>query len=44
VGGGRAPEQAEPLVEAFVVALQGLGAPHGPVGADMAVELVNDGR
>jgi D-aminoacyl-tRNA deacylase len=39
------PEQAEPLVEAFVVALQGLGAtvPTGRFGADMAVELVNDG-
>ena len=39
------PEQAEPLVEAFVTALRDLGATvaTGRFGADMAVELVNDG-
>jgi len=36
---------AEPLVEAVVAALSDLGAPTsaGRFGADMAVELVNDG-
>ncbi len=40
-----APEQAEPLVEAVVAALRGLGAPveTGRFRADMQVELVNDG-
>ena len=39
------PEQAEPLVEEFVTALRQLGATvaTGRFGADMAVELVNDG-
>ena len=39
------PEQAEPLVEEFVTALRHLGATvaTGRFGADMAVELVNDG-
>jgi D-aminoacyl-tRNA deacylase len=39
------PEQAEPLVDAFVAALRDLGATveTGVFGADMAVELVNDG-
>ena len=39
------PEQAEPLVEEFVTALRELGATvaTGRFGADMAVELVNDG-
>jgi D-tyrosyl-tRNA(Tyr) deacylase len=39
------PEQAEPLVEAFVAALrdQGLSVETGRFGADMQVELVNDG-
>ena len=39
------PEQAEPLVDAFVTALRGLGATvaTGVFGADMQVELVNDG-
>jgi D-aminoacyl-tRNA deacylase len=39
------PEQAEPLVERFVQALQVLGADvaTGRFGADMAVALVNDG-
>jgi len=39
------PELAEPLVERFVQALQVLGADvaTGRFGADMAVELVNDG-
>ncbi len=39
------PEQAEPLVDAFVSALVDLGATvaTGRFGADMAVELVNDG-
>lgn len=39
------PEQAEPLIEAVVAALRGLGAPvaTGVFRADMAVELVNDG-
>jgi D-aminoacyl-tRNA deacylase len=39
------PEQAEPLYEAFCVALRDLGVPFetGVFGARMAVELVNDG-
>jgi D-tyrosyl-tRNA(Tyr) deacylase len=39
------PEQAEPLVEAFVGALRdhGLRVETGRFGADMQVELVNDG-
>jgi D-tyrosyl-tRNA(Tyr) deacylase len=39
------PEQAEPLVDAFVAALrdQGLTVETGRFGADMQVELVNDG-
>jgi D-tyrosyl-tRNA(Tyr) deacylase len=39
------PGQAEPLVEAFVAALRGLGATvaTGRFGAHMSVELVNDG-
>lgn len=39
------PEVAEPLVEEFVTHLRGLGAQvaTGRFGADMAVELVNDG-
>ena len=39
------PEQAEPLVEVFVTALRALGATvaTGVFGADMQVELVNDG-
>ena len=39
------PEQAEPLVEAVVAALRQLGAEvaTGRFGADMQVELVNDG-
>ena len=39
------PEHAEPLVEQVVTALRGLGATvaTGVFGADMAVELVNDG-
>lgn len=39
------PEQAEPLVEAVVGELRSLGArvETGRFGADMAVELVNDG-
>jgi D-tyrosyl-tRNA(Tyr) deacylase len=39
------PEQAEPLVEAFTTALRELGATvaTGVFGADMQVELVNDG-
>ncbi len=38
-------EVAEPVVEAFARALSGLGLPvaTGRFGADMAVELVNDG-
>ena len=40
-----APEQAEPLYEAFCTALQDLGVEvaTGRFGARMAVELVNDG-
>lgn len=39
------PEQAEPLVDRFVAELVALGASvaTGRFGADMAVELVNDG-
>ncbi len=39
------PEHAEPLVERVVTALRALGATvaTGRFGADMAVELVNDG-
>ena len=39
------PEQAEPLVDAFATALRDLGATvaTGVFGADMQVELVNDG-
>lgn len=39
------PEQAEPLVDRFAEALRDLGATvaTGRFGADMAVELVNDG-
>jgi len=39
------PEQAAPLVEAFIEALRGTGIPvqTGRFGADMQVELVNDG-
>jgi len=39
------PEQAEPLVDAFAAALRDLGAnvATGVFGADMQVELVNDG-
>jgi D-aminoacyl-tRNA deacylase len=39
------PARAEPLVEDFVAALRGRGAAvaTGRFGADMAVELVNDG-
>jgi D-tyrosyl-tRNA(Tyr) deacylase len=39
------PEAAEPLVEAYAAALEGLGVrvARGVFGAHMAVELVNDG-
>jgi len=39
------PEQAEPLVDSFATALRDLGAnvATGVFGADMQVELVNDG-
>lgn len=39
------PEQAEPLVTAFVHGLRGFGIPvaEGRFGADMKVELINDG-
>lgn len=39
------PEQARPLVDAFVRALRGLGLPvaTGQFGAEMAVRLTNDG-
>jgi D-tyrosyl-tRNA(Tyr) deacylase len=39
------PERAEPLVESFVAALRSLGATvaSGRFGADMQLELVNDG-
>jgi D-tyrosyl-tRNA(Tyr) deacylase len=44
-GAAAAPEQAEPLIEAFVAALRALGATvaTGRFRADMQVELVNDG-
>jgi D-tyrosyl-tRNA(Tyr) deacylase len=44
-GAAAAPEQAEPLVDAVVAGLEDLGArvQTGRFGADMAVELVNDG-
>jgi D-tyrosyl-tRNA(Tyr) deacylase len=43
--GAAAPEQAEPLYEAFCAALHALGVEvaQGRFGAPMAVELVNDG-
>ncbi len=43
--GAAAPAVAEPLYEAFVTALKVLGVPvaTGRFGADMRVELVNDG-
>jgi D-tyrosyl-tRNA(Tyr) deacylase len=44
-GDAARPEQAAPLVDAFVAALRDLGASvaTGRFGADMAVELANDG-
>ena len=44
VGAAR-PEDAEPLYEGFCTALRALGVPvsQGRFGADMQVELVNDG-
>ena len=44
-GGAAAPDQAEPLYEAFCAALRTLGVEvaTGRFGARMAVELVNDG-
>ena len=44
-GGAARPDQAEPLVDALVAALRARGATvaTGVFGADMAVELVNDG-
>lgn len=43
--GAAAPEVAEPLVEAFAVAMReaGVATQSGRFGAKMAVELVNDG-
>jgi D-aminoacyl-tRNA deacylase len=43
--GAARPEQAEPLVERVIAALRNLGASveSGRFGADMQVELVNDG-
>lgn len=43
--GAARPEQAEPLCRAFVTELRALGVPvaEGRFGADMQVELVNDG-
>lgn len=43
--GAAPPATAEPLYEAFVAALRGLGVPTatGRFAADMQVELVNDG-
>jgi D-aminoacyl-tRNA deacylase len=43
--GAAAPEVAEGRVEAFATALEALGVPvsRGTFGADMRVELVNDG-
>ncbi len=44
-GGAAAPESAEPLVERFAARLRALGheVETGRFGAEMAVELVNDG-
>jgi D-tyrosyl-tRNA(Tyr) deacylase len=44
-GGAAAPEQAEPLYEAFCAALDALGprVAKGVFGARMQLELVNDG-
>jgi D-tyrosyl-tRNA(Tyr) deacylase len=44
-GDAARPAQAEPLVDAFCAALRALGASvvTGHFGADMQVELVNDG-
>jgi D-tyrosyl-tRNA(Tyr) deacylase len=44
-GAAAPPEQAEPLVNAFVIALRGhaVTVETGRFRADMAVELVNDG-
>jgi len=44
-GGVAAPEEAEPLYEAFCASLRGLGAglQTGVFGARMQVELLNDG-
>jgi D-tyrosyl-tRNA(Tyr) deacylase len=43
--GAARPEQAEPLCRAFSEGLRALGVPaaEGRFGADMQVELVNDG-
>lgn len=43
--GAAPPSLAEPLYESFVIALKALGVPvaTGLFGADMQVELVNDG-
>ncbi|MEX2540491.1 MAG: D-aminoacyl-tRNA deacylase [Trueperaceae bacterium] len=43
--GAARPEQAEPIFDAFVTALRasGLSVATGRFGADMQVELVNDG-
>jgi D-tyrosyl-tRNA(Tyr) deacylase len=43
--GAAPPAVAEPLYESFIVALKALGVPvaTGRFGADMQVELVNDG-
>ena len=44
-GAAAPPAQAAPLVDAFTAALEAAGTPvaTGRFGADMAVELVNDG-
>jgi D-aminoacyl-tRNA deacylase len=44
-GGAAAPEEAEPLYEAFCASLRGLGVglQTGVFGARMQVELLNDG-
>jgi len=44
-GGAAAPEEAEPLYEAFCASLRGLGVclQTGIFGARMQVELLNDG-
>jgi D-tyrosyl-tRNA(Tyr) deacylase len=44
-GGAAAPEEAEPLYEAFCASLRGLGVglQTGVFGAQMQVELLNDG-